>query len=114
MPESTTTPVPHGLPMERDVSPFDPPSQITRLRETRPVSPLVFPDGHKGWLVTGYDAVRQLMAPRHEDQLGEVGGRMGPGSPPWVGRGLFFVATMANAASSGPPGQGVQAGCDVP
>jgi cytochrome P450 len=48
--------------MERDAGPFDPPSQITRLREARPVSPLAFPDGHEGWLVTGYDAVRQLMA----------------------------------------------------
>jgi cytochrome P450 len=55
-------PVPHGLPMERDASPFDPPSQITRLREARPVSPMIFPDGHEGWLVTGYDAVRQLLA----------------------------------------------------
>lgn len=54
--------VPHGLPMERDAGPFDPPREITRLREARPVSPLVFPDGHEGWLVTGYDEVRQLMA----------------------------------------------------
>uniref|UniRef100_UPI000A3B1795 cytochrome P450 n=1 Tax=Allokutzneria sp. NRRL B-24872 TaxID=1137961 RepID=UPI000A3B1795 len=54
--------IPHGLPMERDAGPFDPPSQITALRETRPVSPMVFPDGHQGWLVTGYEAVRQLMA----------------------------------------------------
>jgi cytochrome P450 len=52
----------HGLPMERDASPFDPPSRISRLRDARPVSPLLFPDGHEGWLVTGYDAVRQLMA----------------------------------------------------
>ncbi|GAB2859674.1 cytochrome P450 [Lentzea nigeriaca] len=51
-----------GLPMERDVTPFDPPSQITRLRETRPVSPMLFPDGHEGWLVTGYDEVRQVLA----------------------------------------------------
>jgi cytochrome P450 len=57
-----TVPVPQGLPMERDVSPFDPPSQITTLRDARPVSPLNFPDGHQGWLVTGYDEVRQLMA----------------------------------------------------
>jgi cytochrome P450 len=57
-----TVPVPNGLPMERDAGPFDPPSEITRLREARPVSPLLFPDGHQGWLVTGYDAVRQLMA----------------------------------------------------
>ncbi|WP_410562796.1 cytochrome P450 [Amycolatopsis sp. cmx-4-61] len=54
--------VPHGLPMDRDAGPFDPPSALTRLRDARPVSPLVFPDGHEGWLVTGYDEVRQLMA----------------------------------------------------
>jgi cytochrome P450 len=55
-------PIPQGLPMERDAGPFDPPREITRLREARPVSPLVFPDGHEGWLVTGYDAVRRMMA----------------------------------------------------
>ncbi|MFE0020950.1 cytochrome P450 [Amycolatopsis sp. NPDC059021] len=59
---SQTADIPHGLPMERDAGPFDPPREITRLRETRPVSPLIFPDGHEGWLVTGYDEVRQLMA----------------------------------------------------
>ncbi|MCX4634923.1 cytochrome P450 [Streptomyces sp. RPA4-5] len=59
---SETAAIPHGLPMERDAGPFDPPRQITRLREARPVSPLVFPDGHEGWLVTGYEAVRQLLA----------------------------------------------------
>ncbi|WP_275291577.1 cytochrome P450 [Amycolatopsis sp. La24] len=53
---------PPGLPLERDAGPFAPPSAITRLRETRPVSPLKFPDGHDGWLVTGYDAVRQALA----------------------------------------------------
>ncbi|TNC29487.1 cytochrome P450 [Amycolatopsis alkalitolerans] len=59
---SRTVPVPHGLPIDRDAGPFDPPTAITRLRAARPVSPLVFPDGHEGWLVTGYDAVRQVMA----------------------------------------------------
>ncbi|MEV4310732.1 cytochrome P450 [Actinocrispum sp. NPDC049592] len=54
--------IPHGLPMERDANPFDPPRQITRLRSARPVSPMIFPDGHEGWLVTGYEAVRQVMA----------------------------------------------------
>jgi cytochrome P450 len=54
--------IPYGLPMERDAGPFDPPSLITRLRDARPVSPMHFPDGHEGWLVTGYDAVRKLMA----------------------------------------------------
>jgi cytochrome P450 len=61
-PVPQTVPLPHGLPMERDAGPFDPPRQITRVREARPVSPMIFPDGHEGWLVTGYDAVRQLMA----------------------------------------------------
>jgi cytochrome P450 len=55
-------PVPRGLPMERDAGPFDPPRRVSRLRETHPVSPLVFPDGHEGWLVTGYEAVRRLLA----------------------------------------------------
>ncbi|MEV6827599.1 cytochrome P450 [Amycolatopsis sp. NPDC051102] len=59
---SQTVDVPHGLPMDRDAGPFDPPSAVTRLRGARPVSPLVFPDGHEGWLVTGYEEVRQLMA----------------------------------------------------
>ncbi|SDQ17219.1 cytochrome P450 [Actinopolyspora saharensis] len=54
--------VPHGLPVERDAGPFAPPSRLTRLREERPVSPMVFPDGHEGWIVTGYEAVRQVLA----------------------------------------------------
>ncbi|SEP47226.1 cytochrome P450 [Amycolatopsis saalfeldensis] len=54
--------IPQGLPMERDAGPFDPPREITGLRAARPVSPMAFPDGHQGWLVTGYDAVRQLLA----------------------------------------------------
>lgn len=61
-PMDQTVPIPHGLPMDRDAGPFDPPRDITRLREARPVSPMVFPDGHEGWLVTGYDAVRRVMA----------------------------------------------------
>ena len=68
-----TVPVPHGLPMERDASPFDPPSPITQLREARPVSPMVFPDGHEGWLVTGYDAVRQLMADTRFSSRQDIG-----------------------------------------
>ncbi|WP_433264601.1 cytochrome P450 [Actinosynnema sp. CS-041913] len=66
-------PVPHGLPMQRDAGPFDPPSRLTRLREARPVSPLVFPDGHEGWLVTGYDAVRQLLADTRFSSRQDIG-----------------------------------------
>jgi cytochrome P450 len=68
-----TVPIPHGLPMERDASPFDPPRRITRLREARPVSPLIFPDGHEGWLVTGYDAVRQVMADTRFSSRQDIG-----------------------------------------
>ncbi|MEV7039101.1 cytochrome P450 [Amycolatopsis sp. NPDC051061] len=59
---SETADIPQGLPMERDAGPFDPPREITALRQARPVSPMVFPDGHEGWLVTGYDEVREMMA----------------------------------------------------
>ncbi|MGP8304023.1 cytochrome P450 [Streptomyces inhibens] len=70
---SQTVPIPHGLPMERNAGPFAPPRQITQLREARPVSPLVFPDGHEGWLVTGYDAVRQLMADTRFSSRQDIG-----------------------------------------
>ncbi|WP_433627445.1 cytochrome P450 [Nocardia sp. CA-120079] len=70
---SETVPVPHGLPMERNAGPFDPPREITRLREARPVSPLVFPDGHEGWLVTGYEEVRQLMADTRFSSRQDIG-----------------------------------------
>ncbi|MGD3111694.1 cytochrome P450 [Streptomyces sp. YGL11-2] len=70
---SDMVPTPHGLPMERDAGPFDPPRDISRLREARPVSPMVFPDGHEGWLVTGYDAVRQLMADTRFSSRQDIG-----------------------------------------
>ncbi|MEU1037930.1 cytochrome P450 [Streptomyces sp. NPDC005551] len=70
----TQTPsTPHSLPMERDAGPFDPPRDITRLREERPVSPMVFPDGHKGWLVTGYDAARRLLADTRFSSRQDIG-----------------------------------------
>ncbi|MEU4344845.1 cytochrome P450 [Nocardia sp. NPDC023852] len=70
---SRTAPIPHGLPMERNAGPFEPPREITRLREARPVSPMVFPDGHEGWLVTGYDAVRRLMADTRFSSRQDIG-----------------------------------------
>jgi cytochrome P450 len=59
---SRAVPIPDGLSTDRDAGPFDPPRHITELRDTRPVCPMIFPDGHEGWVVTGYDAVRQVMA----------------------------------------------------
>ncbi|MEV0698640.1 cytochrome P450 [Saccharopolyspora sp. NPDC050389] len=68
-----TDPIPHSLPSDRDAGPFDPPRYITRLREARPVSPMVFPDGHEGWLVTGYEAVRQLLADTRFSSRQDIG-----------------------------------------
>lgn len=69
----STIPIPDGLPTERDAGPFDPPSEITRLRDARPVSPMNFPDGHEGWLVTGYAAVRQVMADTRFSSRQDIG-----------------------------------------
>ncbi|MFD2416897.1 cytochrome P450 [Amycolatopsis pigmentata] len=70
---SQTISVPQGLPMDRDAGPFNPPSQITRLREIRPVSPMIFPDGHEGWLITGYDAVREVMSDTRFSNRQDIG-----------------------------------------
>ncbi|MEU7164898.1 cytochrome P450 [Streptomyces morookaense] len=70
---SQTIPTPHGLPMERNAGPFDPPRELTRLREARPVSPMLFPDGHEGWLVTGYEEVRQLLADTRFSSRQDIG-----------------------------------------
>jgi len=64
---------PNTLPTERDAGPFTPASGITRLRETRPVSQMVFPDGHEGWIVTGYEAVRQVMADTRFSSRQDIG-----------------------------------------
>ncbi|TDE60315.1 cytochrome P450 [Nonomuraea mesophila] len=39
--------------------PFDPPKELTRLG---PLTPYTFPGGHQGWLATGYDQVRAILA----------------------------------------------------
>ncbi|MFC4949351.1 cytochrome P450 [Pseudonocardia sp. GCM10023141] len=43
----------------RRPSVFDPPSELARLR---PVTRLVYPDGHLGWLVTGHAEARTVLA----------------------------------------------------
>ncbi|WP_327085567.1 cytochrome P450 [Nonomuraea sp. NBC_01738] len=42
--------------------PFDPPKELIEAREHGPISRFPFPDGHQGWLVTGYDLVRAALA----------------------------------------------------
>ncbi|MFG6195526.1 cytochrome P450 [Nonomuraea sp. JJY05] len=44
--------------------PFDPPKELIQARESSPISRLPFPDGHQGWLVTGYDLTRAVLADR--------------------------------------------------
>lgn len=42
--------------------PFDPPQELIEAREHGPISRFPFPDGHRGWLITGYDLVRSVLA----------------------------------------------------
>ncbi|MDF3288192.1 cytochrome P450 [Streptomyces silvisoli] len=42
--------------------PFDPPTELARLRESQPIVRMRYPDGHLGWLATGHSAVRAVLA----------------------------------------------------
>ncbi len=42
--------------------PFDPPAELIDAREQSPISRLPFADGHQGWLITGFDLVRSVLA----------------------------------------------------
>ncbi|MEU2790364.1 cytochrome P450 [Streptomyces sp. NPDC007100] len=42
--------------------PFDPPAELTDARRHGPISRYTFPGGKPGWLVTGYDLVRSVLA----------------------------------------------------
>ncbi|WP_433290581.1 cytochrome P450 [Pseudonocardia sp. CA-142604] len=51
------------LPAARESGcPFDPPAELIDARRHGPISRYPFPDGHQGWLVTGYDLVRSVLA----------------------------------------------------
>ena len=58
---TSTLPTPNGTPTRRSC-PFAPPAELIALRNERPVSRMIYPDGHEGWLVTGYSAVRAVLA----------------------------------------------------
>lgn len=47
-----------------DGQPFDPPAELTRIREEQPLRRMLFPDGHLGWLATGHAEVREILADR--------------------------------------------------
>ncbi|HEV7625129.1 MAG TPA: cytochrome P450 [Streptomyces sp.] len=42
--------------------PFDPPAELTDARRHGPISRYNFPSGKPGWLITGYDLVRSVLA----------------------------------------------------
>ncbi|HEX6345863.1 cytochrome P450 [Umezawaea sp.] len=44
--------------------PFDPPTDLAALRDEQPLRPMLYPDGHRGWLATGHAAVRAVLADR--------------------------------------------------
>ncbi|XXU87138.1 cytochrome P450 [Sorangium sp. So ce1099] len=51
------------LPTAREPGcPFDPPKELRQAREHGPISRYPFPGGHEGWLITGYDMVRSVLA----------------------------------------------------
>ncbi len=56
----TTEPV--TLPTQRTAGcPFDPPAGLAELRGASPLTRMAYPDGHVGWLATGYSTVRAIM-----------------------------------------------------
>ncbi|GAA5140077.1 cytochrome P450 [Pseudonocardia adelaidensis] len=44
--------------------PFDPPAELAAIRERYPLVRMTYPDGHDGWLATGYQAGRAILADR--------------------------------------------------
>ncbi len=69
---SETVRVVEGLPMARGTCPFDPAPELAELRREQPVARMEFPDGHLGWLVTGYDQVRRLLADKGMSSRGDL------------------------------------------
>ncbi|MEU9886093.1 cytochrome P450 [Sphaerisporangium sp. NPDC051011] len=52
---------PVTLPLTR-TDPFDPPGDLRLWREEGPIRPMLYADGHVGWLVTGYSIARAVLA----------------------------------------------------
>ncbi|MFG2739655.1 cytochrome P450 [Streptomyces chartreusis] len=51
------------LPTERQAGcPFDPPAELLDARRHGPISRCTHPGGRRGWLITGYDLVRSVLA----------------------------------------------------
>ncbi|MFD3660865.1 cytochrome P450 [Streptomyces sp. NPDC058659] len=74
------------LPTERPPGcPFDPPAELVEARRHGPISRFTHPGGKPGWLITGYDLVRSVLAdPRfssRKDLLNVVDFEIPPAPP---------------------------------
>ncbi|WP_137990782.1 cytochrome P450 [Streptomyces vilmorinianum] len=90
--ETTETTEPVTLPTQRAAGcPFDPPAGLTELRRASPLTRMTYPDGHVGWLATGYSTVRSIMGDTRFSSRYELmhypfpGGPEGPLPPAPVG-----------------------------
>jgi cytochrome P450 len=52
---------------------FDPPAILGELAKERPLARMVYPDGHVGWIATGYDVVRQVLSHPQFSHRMEIG-----------------------------------------
>lgn len=64
MTESVYTAGPLPTAARESGCPFGPPAELRQAREHGPISRFVFPGGHEGWLITGYDLLRSVLADR--------------------------------------------------
>jgi cytochrome P450 len=62
--------------------PFDPPTELAGIRERHPLVRMTYPDGHDGWLATGYQAVRTILGDRRFSSRYELVHLPLEGAPP--------------------------------
>ncbi|MGB3437957.1 MAG: cytochrome P450 [Actinophytocola sp.] len=76
-----SAPIP-ALPTARPTGcPFDPPAELAKLREQRPLARMVYPDGHVGWLATSHEVVRAVLADNRFSSRYELMHYPFPGGP---------------------------------
>ncbi|MEU1310915.1 cytochrome P450 [Streptomyces cinnamoneus] len=64
--------LPRPFPTARPAGcPFDPPAPFAQAREEGPMTPLLYPGGHIGWLVTGLQAARAVLGDTRFSSLPE-------------------------------------------
>jgi cytochrome P450 len=68
--------------VRRPDRPFDPPPELAEIRDRHPLVRMTYPDGHDGWLATGYQAVRTVLADRRFSSRYELMHLPIEGAPP--------------------------------